>query len=726
MVLARVNPDMFVGRADITERLYLRAVTGAGPNFVRVSGAPGVGTSEVLRQTYDKLFTEQRFVLPFYFSLRAGDRTAAAAASRFAYEFLLQTIAFRRREPRLISSSPDVCELQKLAPLPDSDWVKSLCDACDNNGPLNNERAYVRFALAAPFRAAARARARVCLIIDDLHEAARLEGGADLIDELISSPGMSDCAVILASRRNFQLPVRTAESVEVEALGTDEAARLVEMFAADAGVSIGDEVRDLLANQFEANAAMLRAFIYGVGDRRGSLKSYSEAAREYAIELAGGRIADKCDSIFVNAAQDPMARGSLINALDGLIGPGQPLFSLDSLRERLGVPVEFFEKAVDLLRMDEVISVTGTSARLTAGNVVKDHISLRHNVDSERISLTTAQAALITRFLKRAPEQMARDYRRRAAIGLKGLLMRFDLQSIPLALIDHRTFRERYAGLSDDEIWTRTQTDTDTFSLPQISFASPIADHIERFSDLIEPERAIAGVGFSDRAYRDEDEVVWLAAEIDSKLEADPDLTLQWVELLEGAASELGYGKYRLWLIAPEGFSSGAVEILAERNAIGSSRRQAVMLRKLIEGTAGEPDKELKEYELTVPVGEDSELIAVHALEEIARRYEFPPKAVNQVKTALVEASINAAEHGLSPDRKIYQKIGVYPDKIVITVSNRGLRLIDKLRKQEPAEESTETRRGWGLNLIKTLMDEVRIESVDDGTRIVMTKTMRP
>ncbi|MDQ3322812.1 MAG: ATP-binding protein [Acidobacteriota bacterium] len=114
-------------------------------------------------------------------------------------------------------------------------------------------------------------------------------------------------------------------------------------------------------------------------------------------------------------------------------------------------------------------------------------------------------------------------------------------------------------------------------------------------------------------------------------------------------------------------------------------------------------------------------MIAAHAVEEIARRYSFAPKAINQIKTALVEACINASEHSQSPDRKIYQKFSIEGDKIVITISNRGLRLSDK----KAVEIAPETgRRGWGLKLMKTLMDEVKFEQVDDGTRISMVKYM--
>ena len=177
-----------------------------------------------------------------------------------------------------------------------------------------------------------------------------------------------------------------------------------------------------------------------------------------------------------------------------------------------------------------------------------------------------------------------------------------------------------------------------------------------------------------------------------------------------------------MWLVAPEGFSPGALELLTENNSIGSSRRQLTFLREVLRGEVS--NGSAHEYEIVIPIGDETELIAVHAVEEIARRGSFPTRAINQVKTALVEACINAAEHSLSPDGKIYIKFALFEDRLTLIVSNRGLRLADKFREPSPEsiDISTETRRGWGLSLMRTLMDEVRVEAVDDGTRIVMTK----
>jgi serine/threonine-protein kinase RsbW len=126
-------------------------------------------------------------------------------------------------------------------------------------------------------------------------------------------------------------------------------------------------------------------------------------------------------------------------------------------------------------------------------------------------------------------------------------------------------------------------------------------------------------------------------------------------------------------------------------------------------------------------MGEDNELIAAHTAEQIAKRLTFKPEAINQIKTAVVEACINASEHSFSPDRKIYQRFRVESDRLVVTISSRGV-VPTNLNGASPRPDTTEAaeeRRGWGLKLIRTLMDEVEFERVDDGTSLRMTKYIR-
>ena len=185
--------------------------------------------------------------------------------------------------------------------------------------------------------------------------------------------------------------------------------------------------------------------------------------------------------------------------------------------------------------------------------------------------------------------------------------------------------------------------------------------------------------------------------------------------------------------MAPEGFSDRAADFLNEQNAFSSSRQQIDLLSARIKFEVPlETTSRGDEYEMVIPMGADTEIIAAQTVEQIARRVNFRPEAINQIKTALVEACINAAEHSLSPDRKIYQRFVVEDDKLVVTVASRGV-VPEQMSAENGqsgnggngADQDRKTRRGWGLKLIRTLMDEVEFERVDDGTQLSMTKYLR-
>jgi serine/threonine-protein kinase RsbW len=235
--------------------------------------------------------------------------------------------------------------------------------------------------------------------------------------------------------------------------------------------------------------------------------------------------------------------------------------------------------------------------------------------------------------------------------------------------------------------------------------------------------------GFEGAAYTDANEIVWLVAKVESKLETDLETTEQWLDRLEDIARKSGFLRTQTWLIANEGFSADASILLKERGAFGSSQRQFEILAGRLSEAAASPASASDEIELVMPMGADYELIAANTVEQVARRLRFRPEAINQIKTAIVEACINASEHSLSPDRKIYQRFRVENDKLVITIASRGIVPSNlngfNRRSTSETDAATEQRRGWGLKLIKTLMDEVEFERVDEGTSLRMTKYVR-
>ena len=718
-LLARTTPDRFIGREDDLERLYLRAISSPGRPAVHVISPAGAGLSELFRQLYDRAFFEQRFVVPFYFSVRSEDITAQAAAARYQYEFLLQAVAFRRQQPSLIASVPDICELARLAPLQDADWVNRMCEVCRNDGPLNDERAFIRTALNSPFRASAAADLQVVAVVDDLHEIESLENGGVFRSELLSIAERTNVPLIIGSRSNSLQRSAALEQIEIGRLDRREMAELLRALAAGADVETNDRSLALIAAKFDGKPYLSELFVQAARSKGIPLESYKDVGKLYSDELLNGRLGAHFDQLFARAVADAVLRQKLYNELYLTLGEPNASFSVGGLRERLSVDDKEFSRAVAQLANDEIIQSDSASIRVTGDEVLKDFLTARNRASATQRTPASNAAFTVTNALKRAPKMMSRIYRREASIGLADLLLLFDVQEVPLALIDFRAFRDELKGLSDAEVRERLSTATETATLPQIVHAAAINDHLPEYF-AAEPERAIVGIGFRDQGYRDEDEIVWFAAEIDSKLEADAALTQDWCDKLDLAARELGYSDHRVWLVAPEGFSDAALEVLEEHGGFGSSRRQAELLKRHLSGNDVVAGPATAEYEMVIPIGGETELIAAHALEEIARRYDMPAKTVNQIKTALVEACINVAEHSLAPDGRIHQKFEVNAEKITITISNRGLRLTD--RQTDESAENTEGRRGWGLGLIRNLMDEVRVQPVDDGTRIVMTK----
>jgi serine/threonine-protein kinase RsbW len=228
--------------------------------------------------------------------------------------------------------------------------------------------------------------------------------------------------------------------------------------------------------------------------------------------------------------------------------------------------------------------------------------------------------------------------------------------------------------------------------------------------------------------------VVWLTADVESKLEVDLDDARAWCDRFETLATNLGFGRYQIWLISNEGFTDEASRLLTRRKAFSSSRQQLALLGERVAESVSNPVGQLpgeatepNEFLMVVPMGEDNELIAASTAEQIARRLMFRPEAINQIKTAVVEACINASEHSFSPDRKIYQRFRLESDRLVVTISSRGIvpANLNGASSGLETSEAAEERRGWGLKLIRTLMDEVEFERVDEGTSLRMTKYLR-
>ncbi|NJN15250.1 MAG: ATP-binding protein [Oscillochloris sp.] len=115
--------------------------------------------------------------------------------------------------------------------------------------------------------------------------------------------------------------------------------------------------------------------------------------------------------------------------------------------------------------------------------------------------------------------------------------------------------------------------------------------------------------------------------------------------------------------------------------------------------------------ELSLPSELGYEVVARDAVAAFARRLGLRGEKVEDLKTALCEACINAIEHGnsLNPELRVRVICQLEPDRLVIDVCDEGRKTFSV--RSEPLSMAEKlsglgSLRGMGLMLISQLCDE--------------------
>jgi serine/threonine-protein kinase RsbW len=136
-----------------------------------------------------------------------------------------------------------------------------------------------------------------------------------------------------------------------------------------------------------------------------------------------------------------------------------------------------------------------------------------------------------------------------------------------------------------------------------------------------------------------------------------------------------------------------------------------------------------REVSMSIPVAPEMEIVATAQAAALGEYLGLSRDKIDEVKLALVEACINAFEHAHCRDEQLHLTFRLGRESkerewLEVEVLDKGTGF-DQKRVEEPSPQKTfasHRKRGWGLQIIKSLMDEVAITSGEWGTRILMRK----
>ena len=553
----------------------------------------------------------------------------------------------------------------------------------------------------------------------------RLGAVAFLILALAVLPFATRGAEKVRSDRSGEKPVEHAN----EAPATPNDREIIDRLTATAEKMMNEGKTAKMSNLIEQlgrNPFYSRAIIEAAAVR-GSLKTFIEFQRLYANELRCGRIGHYFDAMLGEAAPEPSGARAALEVLQLIVEAGSPV-PIDAVTERIAEHTSDPEALLARMHSRELLDLTVGFVSASPDPVLPDYVRVKYAKEIAGAATPMAGDELLSEKLKQSYALMMSRYNRAIQSQLTQLLIRFDSQSVPASLFDQESHEKRYRGMSRVAIRRALDEEPERVRLPQIVIVNDAGSGKQPGVTW----RLLAASGFEGGVYTDAHEVVWFVALINSKepvdLESLGRIDQRIEQSLRAYAARQSAPQSIRWYISKEGFSAIAHERLSALRAYRSTFAHLDLIQDHLTKLALDVERRpATEFELVIPIEGEAELIAARTAEQIARAADFDTEAINQIKTALIEACINAAEHGESPDGKIYQRFAIDEDKLIITVFNKGKTFGWASGQSTPsvAAQPAKGARGRGLQIIRALMDEVTFERTDDGSRLVMVKYLK-
>jgi len=761
-VLSRLPEEEFFDRAAELDRLcsFARARNAAMgqmeaarliPARTRATalllGSPRAGKTELLRKCFDRLFVESGETAPLYYSFREP----VADAERFARDYLAQSlaqlIAFRQRDSRLIAAFDEPLETIARASAPE-DYLrlKGVIDSFNRAARAHDALLMVRCALSVTSVIASRTNLTAFVMLDNFHRLG--EGDSSGVASLVrsefvrlltlrsgSGPAESPACLLCGLRRPMieMIPPDEElfghlEMITVEPMAEEYLERMIETLSARAGVAMSDSTVELMIQQLGHDLFYIRAMIDAAASRRMSLRTFMEFERLYTDEILNGRIGHYIGAVLREVAPSVSARRAVIETLNFVSESGGPV-ATESVMQITNESSADVQVLLDRLHAREMMEINYGFVSPSSDSVLKDYARAVYRSEIAASPRPVVGEELLAEKLKDSYRLMMSRYNRGVESQLIESLSKFDFQSVPASLFDHASFDFKYRAMSRVQTRRSLEDERDRVRLPQIVYVNRIGAGDQ--PGLI--WRLFAANGFDGGIYSEASEVEWLIALVNSKEPLDVENLTHIDHRMESSARSVRGNLHReskiRWYISKEGFSSAADEWLVRLGAYRSTYAQLDLLSDFLVKLAADEieSRPASEFELVIPIEDEAELIAARTVEQIARAADFSQEAVNQIKTALIEACINAAEHSDSPDRRIHHRFALAEDRLIITVSNKG-RTLDWMEGNSGRLASAAVSkgvRGRGLQIIRALMDEVRFDRTDDGAVLVMTKYLK-
>lgn len=690
-----------------------------------LSGKRKSGKSEILKRTYNRLFWEQERVVPFFHSLPKAILSAETLCREYFFRSVLEYIAFLRKDAGLILTEEfDLNRIVRLAYESKLSWLIDSVDQFHAFGKNRDQQALARLAIHFPATAALRSGLHAFVLIDDFHYIASVTEPEDLgllIREFVQVLESRQAPHCLAGAPEpmFKTLFNMAEfpgNVEVlplSPLKSQEALNLFEGLCRRFEVEFEPALSRFVVEQLDFNLFYVRVLVQAARRESLGIRTARAFADLYSRELTQGNLQLYFSSLIHSASLSSQERIRALEFLHFCTRAPMEFSALHYLTSRETVETIDLEKVLSALGAIGLIDYGLGVATSIQDPVLRDWIvwNFRHKIEGAEMQRTSFElhSSLLKRF------ERVQQSRQQTVFfeQLRELLQQMNCQSVSQILLHYDQFAA-HEELKDATSQAAFLSRQGELVLPEIVSVTTWRGGLRASEGA---GLLLIGRGFERHAYTDETEISWIAGCVAPAV-AGLDEIQNFYQRCESVKSEEGLKRVKLWLVAEGKFNQAALSFAESHDILTSNSEQLKRLRQLL--SHKEPDilelddpEQLLTFEMTIPMAADTELVAVRALEQAVEDTSFDEKSKGQIRMALMEACINIKESVVSQTGKIHMLFKTGTDRLIIEMHVEGRSV-----ESDPVK-------AWGMKMLQSLMDEVRLTHTPQGLGLVMTKYLR-
>ena len=742
------RPEGFQGRDEILEVLHRVARMGrfGEGGCVLCYGRPDIGKTSVLLKLKEELVNgkedveEGNTLFPFYFSFSRILSNPFRLAHQYILEYLWQLLSFLGDSPG--GGGFDALALgERLSARGFSvpyEQIKRVDNAVKEKDPVSA----VAIALSFPFAFEKKGISDV-YIFDDFQYTMRLTDLPEWVVLSILRPYIksgtfpliisgSSPGLVTASLKKEGL-FGSFNTLEVGNLDRKSAVSHVEYLLKKRGFTFDQGIVEKIADRSGGVPVYQRLFVDDLVFRGEEPADEGDVERLYALSVVEGKLNNYWREFFESCFSGRKQIAGGIRFLKRVLVDEFPIDTYDGALGLIGGDVVEGEAILSALEFKGVAKCDYDVIRFIRDPVLSDFLFWAY----ERAVLRKPNDQVISQILemKLLKDRFPRpdDKKEELISSVKSLVRKWDCQEIPSSLLDFISFRERYGDMGPLEVVIGVEEEKMRYRLPRMSSVSTgymVGGKLPRV------DFDVVGFGFRNREYSESALVIWAldlfpGPFLDRKrvehfenrcrlLSLEKSLTkeqlVKWV-LFDGKAEESA-----LSFAAKNGiFLTHVKQLKILFNLFGMEEGSEEVVKREVEARKGKTEEEGPlEFDLVIPMREDSEVIAARVAEEIAYFRDVDRDTIDRVKMAIIEACINAFEHSGAEAGNVKLRYVIGQDRLEVFITDEGKGL--KTQDSPGVVSDARRERGWGLKIIKELVDDVDIVTGDGGTTVRMVK----